>query len=127
VALLGLVKAVDRFDPAVHVRFTTFATPTILGELRHHLRSHGWYIHVPRGMQELAQQVRKAEAQLTERLGRHPTTAELAARLDLSEENVREALSLREVNQPLSLDGIIEAPGGNRALSQCLGADDAAL
>src|SRR5438067_6573487 len=57
VALLGLVKAVDRFDPAVHVRFTTFATPTILGELRHCLRSHGWYIHVPRGVQELAQQV----------------------------------------------------------------------
>src|SRR5207245_210219 len=105
VALLGLVKAVDRFDPAVHVRFTTFATPTILGELRHHLRSHGWYIHVPRGMQELAQQVRRAETQMTDRLGRNPTIAELAATLELPEERVVEALSLRAVNQPLSLDG----------------------
>src|SRR5947209_1940468 len=127
VAMLGLVKAVDRFDPEAHVRFSTFAAPTILGELRHYLRSHGWYIHVPRAMQELAQQVRRAESQMTERLGRRPTPAELAARLDLSEEKVQEALALREVNQPLSLDGVTEAPEGERALSHCLGGEDAAL
>jgi len=127
VALVGLVKAVDRFDPDAQVRFATFATPTILGELRHHARSHGWYLHVPRAMQELAQQVRRAESQLTERLGRPPTAAEIAARLDLTEEKVREALSLREANRPVSLDGVTETPDGGHAISHWLGQEDSAL
>src|SRR4051794_17873522 len=70
VALLGLVKAADRFDPGAGVRFVSFATPTILGELRHHLRDNGWALHVPRSLQELAAQVQRAEAELGERLGR---------------------------------------------------------
>jgi RNA polymerase sigma-B factor len=127
VAMLGLVKAVDRFDPEAHVRFSSFAKPTILGELRHHMRSNGWYLHVPRGMQELSQHVRRAELQLTERLAREPTPAELATRLEVAEEKVLEALALRETSEPASLDRVSEALDGSPALSQCLGTEDPAL
>ncbi len=129
VALVGLVKAVDRFDPSTRYRFSTFATPTILGELRRYFRDHSWSVHVPRGMQEFAQQTQRARRELTETLGRSPTTMELAGRLGATEERVLEALSLEEVNRPLSLDGEFEQGDSQRPalLEQCLGQEDAAL
>ncbi|MFN3650120.1 MAG: SigB/SigF/SigG family RNA polymerase sigma factor [Armatimonadota bacterium] len=129
VAMMGLVKAVDRFDPTTRNRFSTFATPTILGELRRYFRDHGWSVHVPRGMQELAQQVTRAAGEMTERLGRAPTAAEIAARLELPEERVEQALALEEVTRPLSLDGEFESGDDDRSrvLEQCLGAEDAGL
>ncbi|MBM3460220.1 MAG: SigB/SigF/SigG family RNA polymerase sigma factor [Armatimonadetes bacterium] len=129
VAMLGLVKAVDRFDPSTHYRFSTFATPTILGELRRYFRDHSWAVHVPRGMQEFSQQVHRLERELTEHQGRSPTTAELAARLGATEERVREAQSLDSTNRPLSLDGEVELGDSGRPtqLEQCLGEEDAGL
>jgi RNA polymerase sigma-B factor len=129
VALVGLVKAVDHFNPEAGVRFITFATPTILGELRHHFRNHGWLLHVPRGLQELARQVNRAEEELTDRLGRPPTASELAARLEVAEETVAQAFALRTANRPLSLDGEIEGSQGEgpTVLEASLGREDPAL
>jgi RNA polymerase sigma-B factor len=129
VAMMGLVKAVDRFDPATHYRFSTFATPTILGEIRRYFRDHSWNVHVPRGMQELAQQVRRTQNELTERLARTPTAAEIAARLELPEERVAAALGLDEINHTLSLDGEMLTGSEDRpsVLERTLGSEDAAL
>ncbi|MGV3721694.1 MAG: SigB/SigF/SigG family RNA polymerase sigma factor [Actinomycetota bacterium] len=130
VARLGLVKAVDRFDPSTRYRFTTFATPTILGEIKRYFRDHSRPVHVPRGVQEMATQVDRASRELTRRLGRQPAPAEIAAHLNVAEETVAEALAMEEVSRPLSLDAEIETgdagerPGG---LALCLGGDDSGL
>ncbi len=91
-ATLGLIKAVDRFDPEMGTRFTTFATPTILGELRRYFRDKSWALKVPRRMQELNRAVSTTREQLTQRLGRVPTYAEIAEELNQSEEAVIEAV-----------------------------------
>src|SRR5207248_9346163 len=78
VASLGLVKAIDRFDPDRGTAFSTFAVPTILGELKRYFRDLGWSVHVPRGAQERALKVEEAEQTLTTPRGRHPTVPELA-------------------------------------------------
>lgn len=129
VAMMGLVKAVDRFDPSTNYRFSTFATPTILGEIRRYFRDHSWTLHVPRGMQELVQQVDRTRRELTEKLARTPTAAEIARRLEVSEEQVAQALALEENNRPLSIDGDIDSGDADRPtyLEQSLGAPDAAL
>ena len=129
VAMMGLVKAVDRFDPTTHYRFSTFATPTILGEIRRYFRDHAWTVHVPRGMQEFAQQVHRANRELTERLARTPAAAELAAHLETTEERVMEALSLDDVNHPLSVDGVMPGSDSDHPmlLEETLGSEDAHL
>ncbi len=129
VAMMGLVKAVDRFDPTTNHRFSTFATPTILGEIKRYFRDHSWNVHVPRGMQELAQQVNRTSRELTEKLGRTPTAQEIANRLELPEDRVLQALSLEDINRPLSLDGEIETGDSDRpsVLEQSLGSEDGAL
>jgi RNA polymerase sigma-B factor len=106
VAMIGLVKAVDRYDPAFGVRFGTFATPTILGELRRHFRDHTWAVHVPRGAKDLRMQVNNAVDELTPHLGRAPTVDELAARLDLRREQVLDGLEAGTVYSAVSLDGL---------------------
>lgn len=125
VALIGLVKAVDRFDPSTHHRFSTFATPTIVGEIKRYFRDHSWSVHVTRGLQELAQQVGRAGKELTDRLGRPPTPAEIAARLEVSEERVVETLGLGNAQRPVSLDAEMYGDGERgQALEQSLGTDD---
>jgi RNA polymerase sigma-B factor len=128
VALMGLVKAVDRFDPKTNYRFSTFATPTILGEIKRYFRDHSWVLHVPRGTQELAARVERASRELGKSLGRCPTAAELARHLDTTEELVVEAMNLQEMNRTLSLDGEMNLGEGDRAsvLEQCLGQEDTA-
>jgi RNA polymerase sigma-B factor len=106
VAMIGLLKAVDRYDPQFGVRFGTFATPTILGELRRHFRDHTWAVHVPRGAKELRVQINAAVDEMTAVLGRSPTVPELAARLELRIEQVLEGLEASSVYSAVSLDGL---------------------
>jgi len=130
VARMGLVKAVDRFDPSTNYRFSTFATPTILGEIKRYFRDHSRAMHVPRSVQELVVQVERATREMTRQLGRGPTSAELAARLGVAEERVVEALALEEVSHPLSLDGEVQSSNegeGAATLEHCLGTEDPGL
>jgi len=106
VAMSGLVKAVGRYDPQFGVRFGTYATPTILGELRRHFRDHTWAVHVPRGAKELRIQINIAVDEMTGPLGRSPTVDELAKRLNLSREQVLEGLEASTVYSAVSLDGL---------------------
>ena len=93
VASLGLVKAVDRFDSERGTAFSSFAVPTILGELKRYFRDLGWSVHVPRGAQEQALKVEEAQQTLTAKTGRPPSVQELAEYLEMSIEDVLDAAS----------------------------------
>ena len=124
VASLGLVNAVDRFDPSRGIAFTTFAVPTILGELKRHFRDRGWAIHVPRDLKEAALRVRRAIA--NHHGDRPPTPAELAQATGLSLEGVLEALDVAGVQRALSLDAPVSSEeDGGATLGELLGGDDA--
>jgi RNA polymerase sigma-B factor len=109
VASLGLVKAIDRFDPERGVAFSTYAAPTILGELRRHFRDRGWSVHVPRDLQERIALVERASTELPPVLGRAPSVNEIAERLDLTPEEVLEAFEAAQAHHAISLD----APQGS--------------
>ncbi len=94
VAAMALVKAADRYDPDRGVKFTSFAAPTIIGELKRHFRDKGWAVQVPRRLQELSLEVGKLSAELNQTLRRAPTLAELAQAVGTDEEEVLEALEL---------------------------------
>jgi RNA polymerase sigma-B factor len=104
VASLALVKAVDRFELGRDVAFTSYAVPTILGELKRHFRDTGWDLHVPRSLQERTARVDNAVAEMKMHLGRSPTTEELADELDMPPEDVVEALAVGSEARTLSLD-----------------------
>ncbi|HEY5252501.1 MAG TPA: SigB/SigF/SigG family RNA polymerase sigma factor [Acidimicrobiales bacterium] len=104
VASIALIKAVDRFDPDRGVEFTTFATQTILGELKRHFRDKGWAIRAPRRLQELYLHLNQSVASLSQQLGRSPTIAELAADTGTTEEQVLEALEAGQSYRSTSLD-----------------------
>ena len=104
VASLGLVKALDGFDPTRGVPFPAYAAPTILGELRRHFRDRVWDVHLPRGLQERVMAVTSAAGTLAEEQGRTPTVRAIASRLGLSEEEVAEALAADEARHTWSLD-----------------------
>jgi RNA polymerase sigma-B factor len=104
VASLGLLKALDRFDPALGHPFASFAVPTILGEMRRHFRDAGWSVHVPRGSQERALKVRDAQERLANARGRAATVNELAEYLELSTEEIIDALQAIQAYESLSLD-----------------------
>jgi RNA polymerase sigma-B factor len=104
VASLGLLKAIDRFDPDREVAFTSFAVPTILGELKRHFRDKGWSVRVPRDLQELAVKLERVSDEMTRGLGRAPTTAELAERLEVTEERLLEAREAAGAHRALSLE-----------------------
>ena len=92
VGTIGLIKAIDRFDPSRGLEFTTYATPTILGEIKRHFRDKGWSIRVPRRLQELSAKVNQATDDLTKELQRSPSTEEVAAKLGVSVDEVLEAM-----------------------------------
>lgn len=104
VASLGLLKALDRFDPSLGHPFASFAVPTILGEMRRHFRDAGWSVHVPRGSQERALKVRDAQERLANHRGRAPTVSELAEYLELDQEEIIDALQAIQAYESLSLD-----------------------
>lgn len=104
VASLGLLKALDRFNPALGNRFPSFAVPTILGEIRRYFRDSGWAIHVPRGAQERALQIRGAQEAFANERGHAPTVNQLAEYLELDIEEVIDALRASAAYEALSLD-----------------------
>jgi RNA polymerase sigma-B factor len=112
VANLALLKAIDGFDPARGRPFTAYAVPTILGELRRHFRDNVWTLRLPRSLQELTMEVEKAASGLTEQLGRSPTVAEIAEKLELSQEDVLEALTADAARRTASLDAPRSAEDG---------------
>ena len=104
VASLGLLKAIDRFDPERGTAFSSFAVPTILGELRRHFRDTTWALRAPRQLQELTLKIEHARSEMTNVLGRQPTIAELSEHLEAREELILQALDLMVVKYTLSLD-----------------------
>ncbi len=109
VASIGLVKAVDRFDPERAVEFSTYATHTIVGELKRHFRDKGWAVRAPRRMQELYLRIGKIISTASQELGRSPTVAEIAKEAEVTEEEVLEALEAGQAYRFASLD----APAGS--------------
>jgi len=124
VALLGLVKAVDRFDPGRGLAFTTFATPTIVGELKRHFRDRAWTVHVPRQVQEQVLAVTRSIQDLSQELGRSPTVAETARASGRSEEAVLEAMEASRVLAVKSLDAPIGADADAGTVADLLGSDE---
>jgi RNA polymerase sigma-B factor len=104
VASLGLLKAVDRFDPGRGIAFSSFAVPTIVGELRRHFRDRCWSVRPPRELQERALEVDKYRSELTTRLGRAPSVREIGQALELTDEQVLEALQAQQGMRATSLD-----------------------
>jgi RNA polymerase sigma-B factor len=104
VACVGLLNAIDRFDPDLGTRFSTFAVPTILGELRQHFRDHTWALRPPRRLQELSVRIEHARDDLVSSLGRQPTIDELAERLCAPQELVLQALEIAVARHTIPLD-----------------------
>ncbi len=126
VGTIGLLKAIDRFDLQREVEFSTYATPTIVGELKRHFRDKGWAVRVPRRLQELNLSLNKVVAELSQEIGRSPTISEIAAKVRLSEEEVLEGLDTSNAYAVISLD----APAGGEdapTVSEHIGSEDESL
>ncbi len=126
VAVLGMIKAIDRYDPGRGVPLRGFAAPTVLGELRRHFRDHTWGVHVPRHLQELRLTMNRQVESLTQRLERGPTTWELADELHASAADVREAVLAGQGYQAMSLSTPAR-PGGSTEFGDLIGAPDGKL
>jgi RNA polymerase sigma-B factor len=124
VGTIGLIKAVDRFDLERAVEFSTYATPTIVGEIKRHFRDKGWMVRVPRRLQERRAALTAATADLTHRLGRSPTIAELATHLGLTEEEILEGLESSNAYTAVSLEATSD-PEGGQSIADTLGVLDA--
>ena len=127
VATIGLIKSIDRFDLARGVEFSTYATPTIVGEIKRHFRDKGWAVRVPRRLQELKLALTKAIGELAQKEGRAPTIAELAAHLQMSEEEVLEGLESANAYSTVSLDAPDSGDEDAPAVAESLGMLDDAL
>src|SRR5947209_4969429 len=126
IASVGLIKAVDRFDPGHGAAFTSFAVPTILGELRRYFRDLGWSLHVPRRMQDLVLKVERAERQLASASGRSPAVADIAAFLEVTIDEVLDALECAAAHHALSLEAPVGSEEDNpETLADQVGAEDA--
>ena len=130
VGMVGLIKAIDRFDLSREVEFATFAVPYIVGEIKRYFRDTTWAVHVPRRLQEARVELAKATDELSARLGRAPRTAELAPVMDLSEEEVVEAQVAANGYTSTSLDATIangDSEDDDAALADLMGQEDPAL
>jgi RNA polymerase sigma-B factor len=128
VASLGLIKAIDRFEPGRGTKFTSYAAPTILGELKRHFRDKGWSLHVPRDLQERTLAVSRATEELSKELGRSPKVREVANHLDCSVEQVLEAQEASASYEAASLDAPATRDDGEAAaLVDLLGNDDSSF
>jgi RNA polymerase sigma-B factor len=104
VAAIGLMKAIDRYEPGRGIAFSSYAVPTMMGEVQRHFRDHTWGVRPPRELQERAQRVMTVNREMSAELGRPPTAGELATRLQLSLEQVVDALQASEARDSTSLD-----------------------
>ena len=127
VGTIGLIKAIDRFDPERGVEFPTFAMPTMVGEIKRFFRDTSWSVRVPRRLQELRLALTKAGDELAQRLDRSPTVAELAVCLGVSEEDVVEGLAVGNAYTASSLDSSPGEEDGDGPLAERLGYEDLAL
>ncbi|WP_318211478.1 MULTISPECIES: SigB/SigF/SigG family RNA polymerase sigma factor [unclassified Streptomyces] len=125
VGTVGLIKAINRFDPERGNEFMSFALPTVLGEIRRHLRDTSWSVHVPRRLQELRLDLAKANDALEQELGRPPTAAELGDRLHITEAELCEGRVAANGFSSRSLDvPVDDEDGGPGMLARCLGSED---
>jgi len=129
VGTVGLLKAIDRFELDRGVEFTTYATPTIVGEIKRYFRDKGWAVKVPRRLQELNLSVNRANEKMAVELGRSPTVAELAERLNATEEEILEAQELGQAYNLLSLDSEVSGEGEKKSqtLADTVGITDSGL
>jgi RNA polymerase sigma-B factor len=123
VAALGLLKAIDRYDPTRGIAFTSFAVPTIIGELKRYFRDLGWSVRVPRSLKELAAKVDAATEDVFSESGRPPTPEELARRLDTDIESILEARQLGTAHRASSLDVVLR-DGSDLTLAETIAADE---
>ena len=127
VGTIGLIKAVDRFESDRGVEFSTYATPTIVGEIKRYFRDKGWAIRVPRRLQELRMSISAATAEMSQQLGRAPTPREIAERLEITVEEVMEGVESANAYATLSLDAGDNSDDGVTTMLDSLGEDDEAL
>ncbi|WP_110208739.1 RNA polymerase sigma factor SigF [Nocardioides daejeonensis] len=127
VGTIGLIKAVDRFDLERGVEFSTYATPTIIGEIKRYFRDKGWAIRVPRRLQELRMRISSTTAELTQSLGRSPTASELAEAIGCSVEDVVDGLESGNAYSTLSLDAGDSSEDGALTMLDTLGVEDDGL
>lgn len=127
VGMIGLIKAADRFDPDRGVEFSTYASPTIIGEIKRHFRDKGWAIRVPRQLQERRIVLSRAINDLSQTTGRSPTVRELSAATGLTEDEVLEGLESAQAYSTLSLDTPGHDDEGSGSLGDTLGFSDTAL
>ncbi len=124
VGTIGLLKSIDRFDLGRGVEFSTYATPTIIGEIKRYFRDKGWAIRVPRRLQELRMQIGSASAELTQSLGRSPTPRELAESIGCSVEEILEGIESSNAYSTLSLDASDDSEDGAATMLDAIGVAD---
>jgi len=124
VGTIGLIKSIDRFELDRGVEFSTYATPTIIGEIKRHFRDKGWAIRVPRRLQELRMQIGATTAELTQLLGRSPTPRELADALGCSVEDIVEGIESSNAYSTLSLDATDDSEDGGGSMLDAIGVMD---
>ncbi len=126
VASIGLIHSVDRFDSSKGYEFSSFATPTIIGEIKKHFRDKGWTIRVPRRIQELSKKVNNSKIYLSQKLQKSPTVREIAEYLECTEEEVLEAMEASKVYSPQSLDVTFDSSGDDKDinLADLIGEED---
>ncbi len=127
VGTIGLIKSVDRFDTLRGVEFSTYATPTIIGEIKRYFRDKGWAIRVPRRLQELRMQIGAATAELTQSLGRSPTLRELAESIECTVEEIVEGIESSNAYSTLSLDASDDSDDSTASMLDAIGINDAGL
>ncbi|MFB9660210.1 SigB/SigF/SigG family RNA polymerase sigma factor [Glycomyces mayteni] len=127
VGSVGLIHAVDRFDPSMGTDFLSFAVPTIMGEVRRHFRDTAWPMRVPRRLQELRLAINAASADLAQELGRPVTDGDLAERLGLTEAEVAEGMEARQAFRSVSLDEPVRGDPASGTLADAVGVEDLAL
>jgi RNA polymerase sigma-B factor len=127
VGTIGLIKSIDRFDLDRGVEFSTYATPTIIGEIKRYFRDKGWAIRVPRRLQELRMQIGSTTADLNQTLGRSPTVRELAEAIGCSVEEIIEGIESSNAYSTLSLDATEDSDDNGASMLEMMGLDDEEL